>query len=202
VSDTKIIVVYNAIELPVFSPSPIPLSTRVKVVTVGRLVPWKQVDYLIKAIAECGEVGLAIIGDGPERDRLEQLARAQNIADRIYFAGQRSKEETLSLMASCDLFVLNSTYEGFPHVVLEAMGVGLPVVATAVGGTPEIVGDENGVLIAPNANGLLSKTLLKLASSLAERERLAKGAKHTMQGFRRSTMIERTEAALQACAHL
>jgi glycosyltransferase involved in cell wall biosynthesis len=184
-------------------PVSIPLSTPIKVVTVGRLVPWKQIDQLIEAVTECEDTGLAIIGDGPERDRLEQLARAQNIADRIYFAGQRNREETLSLMAACDLFVLNSTYEGFPHVVLEAMDVGLPVVATAVGGTPEIVGDgTNGILIAPNANGLLSKTLLKLASSSAERQRLAKGAKHTIQGFRRSAMIEQTEAALQACAHL
>jgi glycosyltransferase involved in cell wall biosynthesis len=202
VSEQKITVVYNAVELPLFSPSVIPLSTSIKVVTVGRLVPWKQVDRLIRAIAECDDVGLAIIGDGPERDRLERLARAQNIDDRIYFAGQRNREETLSLMAACDLFVLNSTYEGFPHVVLEAMGVGLPVVATAVGGTPEIVADGNGVLIAPNANGLLSKTLLRLASSSAERQRLAKGAKHTMQRFGRSAMIEQTEAALQACAHL
>ena len=219
VSEKKIAIIYNSVEP--FSPSPykgegrgegpssfgelrpaIPLSTPIKVVTVGRLVPWKQIDQLIEAVTECEDTGLAIIGDGPERDRLEQLARAQNIADRIYFAGQRNREETLSLMAACDLFVLNSTYEGFPHVVLEAMGVGLPVVATAVGGTPEIVGDGNGVLIAPNANGLLSKTLLKLASSSTERQRLAKGAKHTIQGFRRSAMIEQTEAALQACAHL
>jgi glycosyltransferase involved in cell wall biosynthesis len=72
-------------------------------------------------------------------------------------------------MAGCDLFVLNSTYEGFPHVVLEAMSVGLPVVVTAVGGTPELVREgENGVLIAANANGALSKTLIRLLASSEE----------------------------------
>jgi glycosyltransferase involved in cell wall biosynthesis len=78
---------------------------------------------------------LVIVGDGPERARLEALAQTNQVIDRVYFAGQRSKAETFGLMAGCDLFVLNSTYEGFPHVVLEAMSVGLPVVATAVGRT-------------------------------------------------------------------
>jgi glycosyltransferase involved in cell wall biosynthesis len=185
----------------IFSKEPIPLSTPVKVVTVGRLVPWKRVDHLIEALAGCAEAGLVIVGDGPQRHRLEGIARELRMDDRVYFAGQRTKAETLSLMAACDLFVLNSTYEGFPHVVLEAMSVGLPVVATAVGGTPELVRDgENGLLIAPNANGALSKTLMKLVTSSEGRQRLAAGAQQTMQRFQRSAMIEATEAALQACA--
>jgi glycosyltransferase involved in cell wall biosynthesis len=99
------------------------------------------------------------------------------------------------------LFVLNSTYEGLPHVVLEAMGAGLPVVATAVGGTPEVVKNgENGILLGPDANGLLSETITKLVSSSAERERLATGAKQTAQRFLRARMIDETEAVLEACA--
>lgn len=202
VSETKTIVVYNAVELPSSAPSAIPLLTRFKVVTVGRLVAWKQVDYLIEAIAECEGTGLVIVGDGPERGRLEDIVLENQLTNRVYFAGQRSKEETFALMAACDLFVLNSSYEGFPHVVLEAMCAGLPVVATAVGGTPELVRDgENGLLIAPNANGELSKTLMKLVSSSEERQRLAAGAQQTMKQFRRSAMVEKTEALLRASAH-
>jgi glycosyltransferase involved in cell wall biosynthesis len=201
VSETNTSVIYNAVELPSAISSAIPLSTRFKVVTVGRLVPWKQIDRLIEALSECDEAGLVIVGDGPERSRLEALARQRQLADRVYFAGQRSKEETFGLMSACDLFVLNSTYEGFPHVVLEAMGAGLPVVATEVGGTPELVRDgENGLLISPNANGALSKTLLKLLSSSKERQRLATGAHETTQRFRRSAMIEATEAILRGRA--
>jgi glycosyltransferase involved in cell wall biosynthesis len=219
VSEKRIAVIYNAVEpvlsspleaegkgegLPSFPrlpPISIFLSTRIKVVTVGRLVPWKQIDRLIEALSECDEAGLVIVGDGPERGRLENLAQRNQVADRVYFAGQRNKEETFALMAACDLFVLNSSYEGFPHVVVEAMAVGLPVIATAVGGTPELVNDgENGLLVEPNANCALSKTVMRLVASAEERQRLAAGAHKTMQQFRGSAMIDATEAALRACA--
>ena len=202
VSGKKINVIYNAVELNSAAISAvIPLSSPFKIVTVGRLVQWKQIGRVVEAIQECSEAGLVIVGDGPERARLEALARQQQLADRVWFAGQRSKEETAGLMAACDVFVLNSTYEGFPHVVLEAMGAGLPVVATNVGGTPELVRDgENGCLIAPTADGALSATLMKLAASSEQRQRLAAGAKKTTQRFRRSAMIEATEAALQAAS--
>jgi glycosyltransferase involved in cell wall biosynthesis len=219
VPEKKIAIIYNSIE-PI-SPSPlqgvangegfsslrglrpvsIPVSTPIKVVTVGRLVPWKQVDRLIEAVTDCEDTGLVVVGDGPERDRLEAIVRKNKLTDRVYFAGHKSKAETFALMAACDLFVLNSTYEGFPHVVLEAMCAGLPVVATAAGGTPELVRDgDNGLLIAPDANDALSKTLMKLATSSEERRRLAAGAHKTTQQFQRSAMIEATEAALRANA--
>jgi glycosyltransferase involved in cell wall biosynthesis len=101
-------------------------------------------------------------------------------------------------MAACDVFVLNSSYEGFPHVILEAMCAGLPVIATAVGGTPEVVrNDENGMLIAPMAGNLLAETLLSLLSSSDDRERLAIGAQQTVNRFRQSTMVQETDAVLQ-----
>jgi glycosyltransferase involved in cell wall biosynthesis len=206
VPERKSTVIYNAVE-PIDSvrPAPLPPATclKLKVVTVGRLVPWKQVDHLIAAIARCDGAGLVIVGDGPERGSLQRLAETLEVAGRVYFSGQRSKTETRALMAACDLFVLNSTYEGFPHVVLEAMSLGLPVVATAVGGTPEVVQDEeNGLLIAPTANGALSAPLLRLVSSPVERRRLADGAKRTAERFRLAAMVEETEAVLRNCAYL
>ena len=198
VSASKIFVVYNAVDIPSWTRATVPLATRLNIVTVGRLVPWKQIDHLIEALTEIDGAGLVVVGDGPDRSRLEDLVRATKLTDRIYFAGQRSKEETLGLMTACDVFVLNSTYEGFPHVVLEAMCAGLPVVATEVGGTPELVRDgENGLLISPNANGALSKTLMKLLSSSEERQRLAASARETTHRFRPCAMIEATEAILQ-----
>jgi glycosyltransferase involved in cell wall biosynthesis len=196
--EDKIIVIYNAVDSVCLTPSNVPLLTKTKLVTVGRLIPLKQIDHLIRALPECEDTGLVIVGDGPERGRLSEVARDHGLTERVYFAGQRSKEETLSLMAACDLFVLNSTHEGFPHVVLEAMAAGLPVVATAVGGTPELVRDgENGLLIDGQANGGLSETLRRLAASPRERERLAAEAKPTVEGFCLVTMIDQTEAVLE-----
>jgi glycosyltransferase involved in cell wall biosynthesis len=167
-------------------------------VTVGRLVPWKQVDQIIQAIAQCDGVGLVIVGDGPEHRRLEELVHAWDLADRVYFAGRRSKAETFSLMAACDLFVLNSTYEGLPHVVLEALSLGLPVVATAVGGTPEVVRNgENGLLIPLMADELLSQTLLHLVTFPEERQRMASEARHSMERFCPMAMLEGTEYVLR-----
>ena len=172
-----------------------------KVVTVGRLIPLKQIDLLIEAVSQLENVGLVVVGDGPEREGLEELARCLGIVDRVHFAGIRSKETMFSFLCACDLFVLNSTHEGFPYVLLEAMSLGLPVLATGVGGTPELVHDgQNGLLIAPNANGALANTLARLVTSPEERQRLAAGAQETAQRFRCSAMIEATEAALRACA--
>ena len=101
-------------------------------------------------------------------------------------------------MAACDFFVLNSTHEGLPYVVLEAMSVGLPVVATAVGGTPEVVCDrENGRLIAPADDDALVQVLSQLVSFPGERQRLARGSHKTVAQFGFRSLVEATEAVLR-----
>ncbi len=198
--EERITVIYNAVVPPNgVRPIKTPLQTKTKVVTVGRLVSWKHVDRVMEATAKLEGVGLIVVGDGPELQSLERLAETLNMVDRVYFARRRSKEQTRALMAGSDLFVLNSTYEGFPHVVLEAMSLGLPVVATAVGGTPEVVRDkQNGRLIGLTDNGILHEPLFQLVSSPLERQRLAEGARYTAEQFRFSAMIEQTEALLRS----
>ena len=201
IAEKKIAVIYNAVEAPLPTRCEVPLATPVKIVTVGRLVALKQIDRLIAALAGCEQAGLVIVGDGPERARLEEVGRCCCAAERIYFAGQKSKAETLALMSACDLFVLNSIHEGFPHVVLEAMSVGLPVVATAVGGTPELIRDgQNGILIPPDGNSALAQTLTRLVAAPAECRRLAAAATRTLEQFQPMQMIEQTQAVLRACA--
>jgi glycosyltransferase involved in cell wall biosynthesis len=199
VPEGNIAVIYNTPEFcDGVLPAEVPLQTPVKLVTVGRLVAWKRVDKVLEAIKPLDQIGLVIIGDGLERGYLEGLTRRLRLTERVHFAGQKGKAAMLSLMAACDLFVLNSTYEGFPHVVLEAMSTGLPVVATAVGGTPEVVRDgENGLLIGPMSNGALSDALAELISSRSTRQRLARAARCTVRGFHLSAMVEATEAVLR-----
>ncbi|MGQ4648725.1 glycosyltransferase [Lyngbya aestuarii] len=191
VPQEKLVVIYNALELPKsILPAQVPLKTRVKLVSVGRLVPWKHVDRLLAVLSRWDDVGLVVVGDGSERSHLEGITQELNLAERVYFAGQLSQEETLALMAACDIFVLNSSYEGLPHVVLEAISLGLPVVATAVGGTPEVVLDgENGLLIAPLDDQALYEALLKLLTSASERQRLTEGARYSCEQFSFGQML-------------
>lgn len=200
VPEEKLAVIYNAVE-PVdgVEPLPVPLATPVKAITVGRLIPLKRVDGLLEALKEVPDLGLVVVGEGPERPRLEQLARDLQVSDRVYFAGQRSKREALGLMAACDLFVLNSTHEGLPHVAVEAMAVGLPVVATAVGGTPEVVRDrETGVLIGPG-NGTLKEALSALAADGEARQRLGEEARRWVRAHLSvEVMVGFTEQVLRA----
>lgn len=201
IDDNRVTVIYNAVELPeTIQPATLPLKTSMNIVTAGRLVAWKQVDRVIEAIATLPDVGLVIIGDGPERSRLQSLARVLEIGDRVYFSGQLPPQEMLALMAACDLFVLNSTYEGLPHVILEAMSLGLPVVATAVGGTPELVRDgENGRLITDDT--LLSEVFSQLLYCPAWRQKLALGAIDTVRQFGWQRLVAETEAVLWKTVH-
>jgi glycosyltransferase involved in cell wall biosynthesis len=202
VGEEKLTVIYNALESPNgFQPAEVPLETSANLVTVGRLVAWKHIDRLIDATGQFDDVGLVIIGDGPERKHLEEITRKLDLESRIHFAGTKSPQETMALMAACDLFVLNSTYEGLPHVVLEAMGLGLPVVATAAGGTPEVVTHGfNGLLIAPLDDQALRGALSKLLFDTGERQRLAIGGRETLDRFTIGKMVEEAEAVLQMAA--
>lgn len=195
----RVAVIYNAVE-PAYAilPLPVPLETPIKVVTVGRFVRWKRLDRIFASVAKIPNLGLIIIGDGPERLRLVQLAASMGISERVYFSGQRDHEETLRLMAAADLFLLNSTYEGLPHVVLEAMALGLPVVATAVGGTPELIKNgETGILIKMDDDGSLLSTLERLIKDFEWRRRLGESARHQIEeNFKLEDMICKTEALL------
>jgi glycosyltransferase involved in cell wall biosynthesis len=119
--------------------------------TVARLDPVKNLDLLLKAhasvLTEVPGARLAIVGVGPEQSALEAEARALGIADRVVFLGYRNDAQRV--MAAFDVYVNCSTYEGVSLTILEAMAAELPVVATRVGGNPEVVVDgQTGVVVA------------------------------------------------------
>jgi glycosyltransferase involved in cell wall biosynthesis len=203
----KVVVIPNGVEVPgagdihKFLPTSNPLSTPVKIAAVGRLVPWKRVDRLLEAISRMEGVGLVVVGDGPERGRLEEQVKELKIADRVHFTGAASREEALGWMASCDMLAICSNYEGLPHVALEATSLGLPVVATAVGGVPEIVQDGwNGRLAPVDDKEAFFAALASVAGSLPERRRLSAGAKETARLVSFPSMVERTEAVLRSAS--
>jgi glycosyltransferase involved in cell wall biosynthesis len=126
-------------------------STRT-VIFVGRLHPVKGIQYLIEAMTivhqKMPDTKLIIVGDGAERSRLEKHVKELDLNDCIQFAGKVPQERIPEFMHQADIFVLPSLSEGFPSVLLEAMASGLPVIATSVGGIPELIDEGiNGFLV-------------------------------------------------------
>jgi glycosyltransferase involved in cell wall biosynthesis len=159
-------VVYNGVNSNLFSPGGETSATHT-VLSVGNLIPIKGHDLLLRAMAEivtaCPQVKLRIIGEGPERPRLEALSRELNLAGRVEFLGRRARTEVANEMRNCTVFALPSRFEGLGCVYLEAMACGRPVIACRGQGIGDIVASgENGFLVSPDQPEELSHVLQKL----------------------------------------
>jgi len=168
------------------------------ILTACRLVPWKGVDRLIAILAQLPNTRLAIAGEGPDRARLEALAREHGVAKRVVFLGTLGSAQVRALMQASDVFVLNSNYEGLPHVVLEAMAAGIPVVATNVGGTSEVITqEETGLLVQTGDDRGLLNAIRRILDSSALTERLASEARRRIEReFGEEACFAKYEAAL------
>jgi glycosyltransferase involved in cell wall biosynthesis len=152
--------------------------------TAGRLTPQKALDVAFAALQELAGATLLVVGDGEERARLEQSARTLAVADRVRFLGARPREEVLRVLRAADAAVLSSDWENFPHAVVEALAVGTPVVATTVGGVPEVVQDGvNGLLVPPGDGAALAVALRRVLGEPELRERLAAAAPKSVERF-------------------
>ena len=121
--------------------------------TGGRLVSWKGIDSVLRAVNDLDDVSLSVFGDGPEREHLVSLSRRLRIDDRVAVVGSLAAGHLRFLFAQAGLFVLFSSYEGLPHAVLEAMAAGCPVIASDAGGIPEIIEDGKEGILVPVGNG-------------------------------------------------
>ncbi|MBI5831022.1 MAG: glycosyltransferase [Armatimonadetes bacterium] len=110
-------------------------------VYVGALRGVKRLDVLLQALALVPDVHLAVVGDGDQAQPLRSLARSLGLDARVHWAGARPHDEVPDFLAAADAVVLSSDREGTPTILTEALAMGRPVVATAVGGIPELVGD-------------------------------------------------------------
>ncbi len=172
-------VVYNGVDLDRFPfRGVVPLTHRIG--AIGRLEKQKDWPTFLRAAAQLLKsrpgVEFEIVGEGSERARLEGLARQLGIAGSVRFAGTRSDVE--GFLTTLDQFWLTSTWEGTPNVVLEAMAVGVPVLATRVGGVPELIEDgRTGMLVEPGAPSSLVARSVHLFEDPAECERLVRNAR-------------------------
>ena len=125
---------------------------------VGRLSPEKGADVMLAALAESGSGWqLSVIGDGEERDDLRNRAAKLGLTDRVTWHGAIANAG--SLMAAFDAYVLSSHTEGTPITLLEAMSARVPIIATSVGGVPDIVNSSQAILVPANDPGAIARAL-------------------------------------------
>lgn len=170
VHNSKIYTIYNAVAQETLSISG-PDKSDYDVVSVARLVPWKGLEELVEIAAEM-TLSLYIIGDGPLRKKIE--IHAKKNGTNINFGGYIKQELIAREIRRAKLFVLNSSYEGLPHIVLEAKAAGVAVIATAVGGTPEtICHGVDGWLVPPKSKKALAQAIAQLLKNDSLRIELA-----------------------------
>jgi GalNAc-alpha-(1->4)-GalNAc-alpha-(1->3)-diNAcBac-PP-undecaprenol alpha-1,4-N-acetyl-D-galactosaminyltransferase len=157
------------------------------VVAMGRLVPQKGFDILLRAFSQImrrhPSWSLKILGKGPLRDDLKKLSDDLNMTGRVHFTGLRM--EPFADVCQADLFVLSSRFEGFPNALCEAMACGLPAVSfDCPSGPSDIVRDGvDGILVAPEDTDALARALDDLMTDGAKRQRLASRAPEILERF-------------------
>lgn len=182
VSPERMTVIPNGLRI---APGDAPASNaredgELRAVFVGRLRTRKAVAVLLEALArpQARAVRLSIVGDGEQRGALEGRVRSAGLEDRVRFCGQVPRDRVAEHYARADVFVLPSTYEGFPVTILEAMTHGLPIVATRVAGIPEaVVHDVSGVLVEPEDAEALADALAGLASDPERRRAMGEAGR-------------------------
>ena len=168
---------------------------------IGRHVRQKGFDILLRAYAGAALPGrdLLLAGDGPEKGSLEKLAAELGLGSQVHFLGRTDRKTTASLFAGCEWFVLPSREEPFGIVNLEAMAAGKAIIATRVGGVPEIVADGvNGILVEKENVAALAAALRQLAGNPAQRAQLGAAGRTRAQQFAWPNIAERYAAVYTA----
>jgi glycosyltransferase involved in cell wall biosynthesis len=173
------------------------------ILSSGRLVPWKGFKMLIKIMPKLNEINqflrLIIIGDGPDRKVLESMVKNMGLERKVFIVGKKSKEDMGVYFAAADMFVLNSGYEGFSHIILESMAAGVPVIASAVGGNKEVIEQgKNGFLVKYNDEFNLIEAIKGMHKTPEIREEFIVEGRKTIQKYSMEKMIKQTFELLKS----
>ncbi len=193
IKEDKLLMIPNGIKLPDKFLNESEKSTKIKeigvegkfvVAMVARLHRQKGHAFLIEAVKEINKENLVVllIGDGELKDRLEQQIADFGLTSKFKFLG--SRDDVGELLQISDLFILPSLWEGMPNSVLEAMSHGLPIIATDVDGTPELIKhNESGFLIEPENSEAIARALSYIVSNNEIRENFGKNARKRVEEF-------------------
>jgi glycosyltransferase involved in cell wall biosynthesis len=168
-------------------------------VFVGRLVPSKNLPLAISAINHVPGAQLIVIGDGPERQPLTELIDQAGLQDRVVMKGALPRSEAIEWLRAADAALLSSAYENFPHAAVEALAAGAPVVATAVGGVPEVIETGvNGILVPGGDERALSQAMGTITTDTELLAKLRQGVAATVGRYRADQAYEAIERELLA----
>lgn len=201
---TRIQVVYNGIDLSRSQSEPCsPCQVReslgiakdaIVVLTVARLDPIKDhrtaLAAIARAVRQIPQLRYLIVGDGPQRESIEREITSLGLRDTVSMLGTR--RDVNAMLSASDIFLLTSVSEGIPVTILEAMAAGVPVVATEVGGVPELVDDGvTGFLAPASDSAALADSIVRLCASAELRRSVAERARQRVASdFSQSTMID------------
>jgi glycosyltransferase involved in cell wall biosynthesis len=168
----------------------------------GRLTAQKSLGIAFDALARVDGVTLLIAGEGDERGALERRVEELGLRERVRFLGAQPRSRVVELFAAADASILSSTWENFPHTVVEALAVGTPVIATTVGGVAEVVRDgENGLLVAPGDAAALARAIARYFSDADLRARLRAAAAPSVAAYAPEQVFGVLERELLEAAH-
>ncbi len=180
---------------------PFPSIGRPRIVFIGRLAPQKGVRTLVEAarLLRAPGVRVLLVGDGPQRPTLEREVRRLGVDDVVHFLGFVSHERVPAVLSHADLLVLPSLYEELGTILLEAMWVGVPVVASRTGGIPDIIDDGvNGLLVSPGDSVELAHAIDRVLSSPDLARRLGEAARERAKGYDWEVLAERVLEAYRS----
>ena len=163
-------------------------GTKVTFGFAARMEELKGSGVLIEAFADlhrqCNDVRLTMAGEGSQRRKIAARAKALNVGGAYRYHGVYTRpEDCRAFMESLDVFVMPSFSEGTPNSIVEAMACGKPIIASEVGGIPDMIGDDAGIIVPPGDPGALTIAMLRLASDPALRQRLGRAARARYERF-------------------
>lgn len=204
----SVVLIYNGVEELTNNGNKLVLRGLLKfqgklILSAGRLVPWKGFSELIALMPrirkEFPDAKLLVVGNGPMLSVLEAEAANLNLSDDVIFTGNLERDVLIRYVRASDVFVLNSRYEGLSHQLLEVMAIGVPAVASKVGGNVEVIEDnESGYLVKPGDTETLYKRVSLLLKDATMRAKIVASAKKRVKQFSEERMVEETAKLLSS----
>jgi glycosyltransferase involved in cell wall biosynthesis len=187
-----------------FRPAPRESHSGLNIVSVSRMVPEKGLPTLIRAFAKVRHPGarLILVGDGSQEPELRSEVARLGVSDAVTFTGYRKPSEVAGILASADIFVIPSLEEGLGTRMLEAMGTGLPIIGTDVGGIPEALehGDA-GIVVEPGSEVALAQAMETLIQNARLRAHLGAASLRVSQRYSRRAVGERAAGLYEGVRH-